>query len=144
MIVNPIANVFVYCRVVEFVGGFDSAVIDSVRLQTPQTLAWVSKCLSSFALFIKDSSLPWTPSESHYQESCHINVIEQPWVSVWMCVMGHWRHPWGQRSCHTRPWNAFSHNLTGDMRCMGLKVCRMPQCCIYLTLLLLTLLLFVI
>ncbi len=60
-----------------FVGGFDSVVIDSVRHQTPQTVAWVRKC----------------PSESHYQESRRMNVIEQPWVSVCMCVMGPWRHP---------------------------------------------------
>ncbi len=60
-----------------FVGGFDSVVIDSVRHQTPQTVAWVRKC----------------PSESHYQESRCMNVIEQPWVSVCMCVMGPWRHP---------------------------------------------------
>lgn len=53
-----------YKETIFFAGGFGTVVIDSVRRQTAQTLAQVSKCQTSFALFIKDSGLPWTPSKT--------------------------------------------------------------------------------
>lgn len=124
MIVKPIANVFCLlyrdnlCRKIWNCCDWQCQASDCTDTGSSE---YVSDQLQVVCLWRTQVYLGLPVKQDHYQESCHVTVIEQPWGSVWMCVMGPWRASWGQRSCHSRPWNGLSHNLTGDEHCVCLE-----------------------